>query len=72
MPKLLLALVGMLLIAAAASVVTQGAQAAAASTAATNIRGTAGNTSVVEQVACRRTRVCGPRGCAWRTVCRRW
>jgi hypothetical protein len=31
------------------------------------------NTSLVESAACVRRRVCGPRGCAWRTVCgRRW
>jgi len=30
-------------------------------------------TSLVEKAACVRRRVCGPRGCAWRTVCgRRW
>jgi hypothetical protein len=28
--------------------------------------------SPVEAAACARRRVCGPRGCAWRTVCRRW
>jgi hypothetical protein len=34
----------------------------------------AGATSAVEEVqarTCVRQRVCGPRGCAWRTVCRR-
>ena len=34
----------------------------------------AGATSAVEQVqarTCVRQRICGPRGCAWRTVCRR-
>jgi hypothetical protein len=31
-----------------------------------------GATSAVEEAAvCARRRVCGPRGCAWRTVCRR-
>jgi hypothetical protein len=30
--------------------------------------------SPIETTACARRRVCGPRGCAWRTVCggRRW
>jgi hypothetical protein len=28
--------------------------------------------SPLEAAACARRRVCGSRGCAWRTVCRRW
>jgi hypothetical protein len=45
------------------------------SAAASSIRTTIGNTSAVEQVACFRRRICGPRGCVWRTWCRgprRW
>jgi hypothetical protein len=36
------------------------------------VRTAVGNTSAVEPAACWRRRVCGRRGCAWRTVCRRW
>ena len=71
MPKFLLPLVGMLLMMAAALIVTHRAEAAAVSTAATNLRAAIGNTSAVEEVRCWRRRVCGPRGCAWRTTCRR-
>ena len=71
MPRFLLPLVGMLLMMAAALIVTHRAEAAAVSTAATNLRAAIGNTSAVEEVRCWRRRVCGPRGCAWRTTCRR-
>jgi hypothetical protein len=37
-----------------------------------DIRATLDATSTVEKAACVRRRVCGPRGCVWRTVCRRW
>ena len=47
------------------------AEAAAASAPAA-IRATVGNTSIVEEARCWRRRVCGPRGCWWRTTCRRW
>jgi hypothetical protein len=50
---------------------SQRAEAAAASAPAA-IRATVGNTSIVEEVRCWRRRVCGPRGCWWRTTCRRW
>lgn len=75
MPKLLLPLAGVVLMAAAAFVVTQRAEANTVSAAASSIRTTIGNTSAVEQVACFRRRICGPRGCVWRTWCRgprRW
>jgi len=26
--------------------------------------------TLIEPTACARRRVCGPRGCAWRTICR--
>jgi hypothetical protein len=44
---------------------------AAPSAAPGDIAATIGSTSAVEPAACFRRRVCGPRGCAWRTVCRR-
>ena len=72
MRKFLLPLVGMLLMMAAALIVTHRAEAATVSTAATDLRAAIGNTSAVEEVRCWRRRVCGPRGCAWRTTCRRW
>jgi hypothetical protein len=73
MAKLLLPLAGMVLMAVAALVATQSAEANSA--LASSTRATIGNTSAVEQVACFRRRVCGPRGCVWRNWCRgprRW
>jgi hypothetical protein len=74
MPKLLLPLAGMVLMATAALVATQPAEANSALATTSSIRATIGNTTAVEQVACFRRRVCGPRGCVWRTWCRgrRW
>jgi hypothetical protein len=72
MPKLLVPLAAMAIMSAAAMVATDRAEAAAASAAASSIRATAGNTSAVEQARCWRRRICGPRGCVWRTTCRRW
>jgi|RhiMetdeSRZDD1v2_1073273.scaffolds.fasta_scaffold619365_2 hypothetical protein len=71
MRKLLLALVGMAMMSAAALLVARAD--AAISTAPVSMATIAAETTSVEQVAtCFRRRVCGPRGCAWRTVCRRW
>jgi hypothetical protein len=59
---------------AALSVVLLVAHSAEAgiSAAPAGVRAAVGNTSAVEPAACVRRRVCGPRGCVWRTVCRRW
>jgi hypothetical protein len=68
MPKVVAPLAGLVMIAAAALLVP-GAQAnVSAQTSALP-----GATSAIEPAAatCVRQRVCGPRGCAWRTVCRR-
>jgi predicted RNA-binding Zn ribbon-like protein len=67
MPKVLFPLVG-LVIALAAALPRAEANVAAPAPSAP------GATSAVEEVqarTCMRQRVCGPRGCAWRTVCRR-
>jgi hypothetical protein len=69
MRELMLSLVGMAMISAAALLMARADAAVPTASVAT----IAGETSAVEQAAtCLRRRVCGPRGCAWRTVCRRW
>jgi hypothetical protein len=63
------AIVGLVVISAAAL-----ARAEANVPAPAPAPSVAGATSAVEEVqarTCVRQRVCGPRGCAWRTVCRR-
>jgi hypothetical protein len=68
MPKVVVPLAGLVMIAAAALLV-RGAEAnVSASTSALPDAGSAVETAAA---ACVRQRVCGPRGCAWRTVCRR-
>ena len=37
-----------------------------------DVRASLTEASPVEEAACWRRRVCGPRGCFRRTVCRRW
>jgi uncharacterized protein (DUF2147 family) len=71
MPKLLVPLAAIAMMWAAV-LAADRAEATAVSAAASSIRATAGNTSAVEEARCWRRRVCGPRGCAWRTTCRRW
>jgi len=44
---------------------------AATSGAFETLQSAAKEASLVEPAACVRRRVCGPRGCAWRTVCAR-
>jgi hypothetical protein len=70
MCKLLLPLVAVAVVSAAA-LIAQRAEATV-SAAPSGFRAAVGDTSGVEQVRCFRRRVCGPRGCAWRTTCRRW
>jgi hypothetical protein len=67
MPKVLIPLIGLVVILAAALPRAEANVSAPAPSAP-------GATSAVEEAqasACMRQRVCGPRGCAWRTVCRR-
>jgi hypothetical protein len=71
MRKLLLPIMATAAVSAAA-LFTYRAEAAV-SAAPASLRATVGHTSPVERAAaCARRRVCGPRGCVWRTVCRRW
>ena len=72
MPKILLPIVGLALVAAAAL-----ASRTEASVLITpeSLRATLGDTSIAEQAAvkCAHRRVCRPgQGCAWRKVCKRW
>jgi hypothetical protein len=68
MPRGLIPLIGLAMASAAALLVPRAE--AGISAPASGIPGAA---SAVEQAqaVCARRRVCGPRGCAWRTVCRR-
>jgi hypothetical protein len=68
MPKVLIPLIG-LAMASAAALLVPHAEARLSGPASSF----PGATSAVEpaQAVCARRRVCGPRGCAWRTVCRR-
>jgi hypothetical protein len=71
MSKLLLPLIALTMMSAAALLVARAD--AGVSTLAPSIATIAGETSAVEQArTCARRRACGPRGCVWRTVCRRW
>jgi hypothetical protein len=70
MRKLLLPLLAVAAVSAAA-LIAQRAEATV-SAAPSGLRAAVGDTSLVEQARCWRRRVCGPRGCVWRTVCRRW
>jgi hypothetical protein len=70
MRKVLLAIVGMALVSSAL-LLPHGAQAAM-SAISSDVRATLTEASPVEKAACWRRRVCGPRGCFRRTVCRRW
>jgi hypothetical protein len=70
MHKLLLPLAAMALIAIA--LVSSHRVQAAGPGISSDIRATFGTTSSVEKAACVRRRICGYRGCIWRTVCRRW
>ena len=65
MPKVLIPLIGLVMMSVAALPRAEANVSAAP--------GAPGTTSAVEEVqapTCVRQRVCGPRGCAWRTVCR--
>jgi hypothetical protein len=67
MHKVLIPLIGLVMTSAAAMPRAEANVSAPAPSVA-------GPTSAVEEVqarTCVRQRVCGPRGCAWRTVCRR-
>jgi hypothetical protein len=69
MPKTLIPLIALIMASAAVLLVSRAE--ANVSAPASSILGA---TSAVEQAqarTCVRRRVCGPRGCAWRTVCRR-
>ena len=70
MRKLLLPMAAMAAVSAAA-LLTLRAEAAVSAAAPANVRAAVGSTNLVEPAACWRRRVCGPRGCVWRTVCRR-
>lgn len=68
MPKVLIPLMGLAMASAAALLVPR-----AEANVPVPASGLPGVTSAVEpaQANCVRRRICGPRGCAWRTVCRR-
>ena len=70
MRKLMPHLVGMAFVSTTL-LMSHGAQAAGPGISF-DIRTTLGATGSVEKAACVRRRVCGFRGCIWRTVCRRW
>jgi hypothetical protein len=68
MRKLLLPLAGMALVCGALPPHTAQATVSGLSS---SLRATLTEASPVEKAACWRRRVCGPRGCFWRRVCRR-
>ena len=70
MRRLLLPIGGMALICGAL-LLSQPGQAAAPGLAA-GVRTTLDTIKPVEKARCWRRRVCGPRGCFWRSTCRRW
>jgi hypothetical protein len=70
MRKLLLPLMAVAALSAAAAFSPRAE--ATVSAAPAGIRATAASSSMVEQARCWVRRVCGPRGCARRTICRRW
>ena len=43
-----------------------------AAVSASAIHPSASEGGTIEKAACVRRRVCGPRGCGFRTICRRW
>jgi hypothetical protein len=67
MPKVVAPLAGLVMIAAAALPVPGAEANVSAPTSALPDAASAIETAAA---ACVRQRVCGPRGCAWRTVCR--
>ena len=73
MPKILLPIVGLALVAAAALAASR--TEASVSITPQSLRAALGDTSIAEQAAvkCAHRRVCRPgQGCAWRKVCKRW
>jgi hypothetical protein len=70
MRKLLLPIGGIMLICGA--LLMPYPSEAAAPGLAPNLRGALSLAGPVEQARCWRRRVCAPRGCFWRTTCRRW
>jgi hypothetical protein len=72
MPKILLPVIGLALVAAAA---LAGRTEASVSITPQSLRAMLGDTGIAEQAAvkCANRRVCRPgQGCAWRKVCKRW